>query len=201
MIRLALKIVVGMSGSSGSVYGIRLLETLNQLPAVETELIMSPSAELNIREETTWEPDAVKALATRVHDFQDVGATISSGSYRTDGMVVAPCSVNTLSSIAYSMNANLLVRAADVILKERRRLVLMVRETPLHRGHLRSMLEATENGAIIMPPVPSFYHHPESIDEIINHTVARVLDLLGVEHSLSRRWAGLRSILNPAAPD
>jgi flavin prenyltransferase len=184
-----------MSGSSASVYGIRLLEALHELSDVETELVMSPSAELNIREETAWDPEDVKKLATRFHDHRDIGATISSGSYKTDGMVVAPCSINTLSGIAYSMNANLLVRAADVTLKERRRLILIVRETPLHRGHLRNMLEVTENGGIIMPPVPSFYHHPKSIDEIINHTVARTLDLLGVEHNLSRRWAGLRSML------
>jgi len=192
------RIVVGMSGSSASVYGIRLLEALHELPDVETELVMSPSAALNIREETAWDPEDVKKLATRVHDHKDIGATISSGSYKTDGMVVAPCSINTLSGIAYSMNANLLVRAADVTLKERRRLVLIVRETPLHRGHLRNMLEVTENGGVIMPPVPSFYHHPKSIDEIINHTVARVLDLMGVEHNLSRRWAGLQSMLEGA---
>jgi 4-hydroxy-3-polyprenylbenzoate decarboxylase len=185
-----------MSGSSGSVYGIRLLETLHQLPDIETELVMSPAAELNIREETTWAPDQVKALATRLHDWRDVGATISSGSYKTDGMVVAPCSANSLSSIAYGVNANnLLLRAADVTLKERRRLVILFRETPLHRGHIKAMLEATENGAIVMPPVPSFYHHPKSIDEIINHTVARALDLLGVEHNLSRRWQGMQAML------
>ncbi|MBV9121275.1 MAG: UbiX family flavin prenyltransferase [Chloroflexi bacterium] len=185
-----------MSGSSGSVYGVRLLETLSQLPDVETELVMSPAAELNIREETAWDPDKVKALATRVHDFRDIGATISSGSYKTDGMVVAPCSANSLSGIAYGVNGNnLLLRAADVILKERRRLVILFRETPLHRGHIKAMMEATENGAILMPPVPSFYHHPQSIDEIINHTVARALDLLNVEHNLSRRWSGLGAML------
>jgi 4-hydroxy-3-polyprenylbenzoate decarboxylase len=184
-----------MSGSSASVYGIRLLETLHELPTVETELVMTPSAELNIREETAWDPEDVKKLATRFHDNKNVGATISSGSYKTDGMIIAPCSINTLSAVAMSLNSNLLVRAADVVLKERRRLVLIVRETPLHRGHLRNMLEVTENGGIIMPPVPSFYHHPKSIDEIINHTVARALDLMGVEHNLSRRWSGLRSML------
>ncbi|MDE3074068.1 MAG: UbiX family flavin prenyltransferase [Chloroflexota bacterium] len=181
-----------MSGSSGSIYGIRLLETLHQLPLIETELVVSPSADINILEETDWKPEEVKALATRVHRFDDVAASISSGSYKTDGMVIAPCSINTLSAVANSLNSNLLVRAADVTLKERRKLILMVRETPLHRGHLRNMLEATENGAIIMPPVPSFYHHPTSIDEIVNHSVARVLDLLGIEHNVSRRWSGLR---------
>ncbi|HEX6511615.1 MAG TPA: UbiX family flavin prenyltransferase [Chloroflexota bacterium] len=191
-----MRIVVGMSGSSGSVYGIRLLETLNQLPDIETELVMTAAAELNIREETEWDPADVKRLATRLHDPADVGATISSGSYKTDGMIIAPCSANTLSGIAYGINSNnLLLRAADVILKERRRLVIMFRETPLHRGHIKAMLEATENGAIVMPPVPSFYHHPKSIDEIINHSVARALDLLGVEHNLSRRWTGLKSML------
>ncbi|HLG72613.1 MAG TPA: UbiX family flavin prenyltransferase [Chloroflexota bacterium] len=191
-----MRIVVGMSGSSGSVYGIRLLETLSQLPHIETELVMSPSADLNIREETAWDPEDVKKLATRVHDWKDVGATISSGSYKHDGMIVAPCSANSLAGIAYGVNANnLLLRAADVTLKERRRLVIMFRETPLHRGHIKAMLEATENGAIIMPPVPSFYHHPQSIDEIINHSVARALDLLNVEHNLSRRWAGLGQML------
>jgi flavin prenyltransferase len=192
----AVRIVVGMSGSSGSVYGIRLLETLHELPNVETELVMTKAAELNIREETEWDPSDVKALATHLHDPADVGATISSGSYKTDGMIVAPCSANTLSGIAYGINSNnLLLRAADVVLKERRRLVIMFRETPLHRGHIKAMLEATENGAVVMPPVPSFYHHPESIDEIINHSVARALDLLGVEHSLSRRWGGLKTML------
>jgi len=187
-----------MSGSSASVYGIRILEALSQLPDVETELVMSPAAELNIREETAWDPNDVRALATRVHDHTNIGATISSGSYKTDGMIVAPCSIATLSAIAHSMNSNLLVRAADVVLKERRRLILLVRETPLHRGHLKNMLEVTENGGIIMPPVPSFYHHPRSIDEIINHTVARALDLMGVEHNLSRRWAGLKTMLADA---
>ncbi len=185
-----------MSGSSGSVYGIRLLETLHELPEVEVELVMTPAAELNIRAETAWDPERVKELATTIHDFRDVGATISSGSYQHDGMIIAPCSANTLSGIAYGINGNnLLLRAADVTLKERRRLVMMFRETPLHRGHIKAMLEATENGAIIMPPVPSFYHRPESIDEIINHSVARALDLVGVKHNLSRRWAGLKTML------
>ncbi len=191
------KIIVGISGSSGSIYGIRLLQILHGMQSIETELVISPSAELNIREETEWDLGSVKALAHKVHEFGDVGATISSGSYKTDGMIVAPCSINTLSSVAYSLNANLLVRAADVTLKERRKLVLMVRETPLHRGHLRAMLEATENGAIIMPPVPSFYHRPTSVDEIINHSVGRALDLLGIEHDISQRWGGLRDAAGP----
>jgi len=187
-----MRIVVGISGSSGSIYGVRLLETLSQIPQVETELVITPAAETNISYETGQQVADVRRLATRCHDWQDVAATISSGSYPTDGMVVAPCSANSLSGIAYGVNANnLLLRAADVTLKERRRLILLFRETPLHRGHIKAMLEATENGAILMPPVPSFYQQPDSVAALVDHTIARVLDLLGIEHALSRRWGGL----------
>lgn len=186
-----MRIVIGISGSSGAVYGVRLLEALLEGP-IETELVVTPAAETNITHETGRSIEDVRRLATRCHDWQDLAATISSGSYQTDGMVVAPCSANSLSGIAYGVNGNnLLLRAADVTLKERRRLILLFRETPLHRGHIKAMLEATENGAIVMPPVPSFYHHPASVAEVVDHTIARVLDLLGIEHTLSRRWSGL----------
>ena len=187
-----MRIVLGMSGSSGAVYGLRLLEVLHGTPGMETELVITPAAETNINYETGRSVDDVRALATRCHDWQDLAASISSGSYQTDGMVVAPCSANSLAGIAYGANGNnLLLRAADVTLKERRRLILLFRETPLHRGHIKAMLEATENGSIVMPPVPSFYHQPASVAELVDHTVARVLDLLAVEHTLSKRWSGL----------
>ncbi|HEU0169147.1 MAG TPA: UbiX family flavin prenyltransferase [Chloroflexota bacterium] len=187
-----MRIVVGISGSSGAVYGVRLLEVLSETAGVETELVITPAAETNIGYETSRSVDDVRSLATRCYSSQNLAAAISSGSYRTDGMVVAPCSANSLAGIAYGANSNnLLLRAADVTLKERRRLILLFRETPLHRGHIKAMLEATENGAIVMPPVPSFYHQPASVADLVDHTIARVLDLLGIEHALSKRWGGL----------
>jgi 4-hydroxy-3-polyprenylbenzoate decarboxylase len=185
-------LIVGISGSSGVIYGIRLLEVLKEVPDVTTHLVMSPAAVRTITLETEYRPKEVEALADEVYNFKDIAASISSGSFKVAGMVVIPCSMKTLAGIALSFSDSLLLRAADVTLKERRPLVLVPRETPLHLGHLRLMVQATEIGAIIMPPVPAFYHRPRTLDEIINQTVNRVLDLLHIElpHDLFRRWKG-----------
>ncbi|MEK7216994.1 MAG: UbiX family flavin prenyltransferase [Chloroflexota bacterium] len=185
------RLVIGISGSSGAVYGVRLLEVLYGAPQVETHLVVTPTAAINIEHETERPAEAFKRLATVCYDPEDLAASISSGSFPTDGMVVAPCSMRSLGAIATSQTTNLLLRAADVTLKERRRLVLLVRETPLHLGHLRLMTQVTEMGAIVMPPVPAFYAKPKSIDDMINQTVGRVLDLFGLPHDLVRRWHGL----------
>ncbi|HET8876465.1 MAG TPA: UbiX family flavin prenyltransferase [Casimicrobiaceae bacterium] len=179
--------IVGISGASGTVYGIRLLEALREL-RFETHLVMTRSARLAMSYETALKPADVEALAAVNHRNEDVAASISSGSFRTLGMVVAPCSIRSLSEIATGVTSSLLTRAADVVLKERRRLVLMVRETPLHLGHLRSMAQVTEIGAIVMPPVPALYNRPQSVDDIIDHSVGRVLDLFGIDNTLVRRW-------------
>ena len=181
------RIVVGISGASGIVYGLRMLEALRDL-GHETHLVMTRSAEQTLAVETKRKIAEVQALAHTVHAATDIGATPSSGSFATDGMVVAPCSIRSLSEIATGVTSNLLTRAADVTLKERRRLVLMVRETPLHTGHLRTMTQASELGAVIFPPVPAFYGWPQSVDDIVNHTVGRVLDLFGIENELAPRW-------------
>ncbi len=181
------RLIVGISGASGIAYGVRLLETLRPL-AVETHLVMSRSAEVTLAHETRLKVADVRALADVVHPPQDIGAAISSGSFKTMGMVIAPCSIRTLSEIVTGVTSTLLTRAADVVLKERRRLVLMVRETPLHLGHLRSMTAATEMGAIVYPPVPALYAKPDSVDAMIDHTVGRVLDLFGIETGLVKRW-------------
>ena len=183
------RIIVGISGASGVIYGIRLLEVLKEI-AVETHLVLTESALRNIAVETKLTVAEVERLADNVHDARDVGAPIASGSFRTDGMVIAPCSIRTLSGIANSYNENLIVRAADVVLKERRKLVLMVRETPLHKGHLRLMSDVADLGGVILPPVPAFYHFPESIEDIIDQTVGKVLDMFDIEHSLFLRWRG-----------
>ncbi len=182
------RLIVGISGASGVIHGIRLLEELRQRGDVETHLVLTKPAERTIAEETDWKIDDVKALANEVHSPADIGASIASGSFQTMGMVVMPCSIHTVSAIAYCQADNLLTRAADVVLKERRKLVLVVRETPFHRGHLKAMLEATESGAIIMPPIPAFYGRPRTIDDLINHTVGRVLDLFGIANDLLKRW-------------
>jgi len=182
------RLVVGISGASGAIYGIRLLEVLKGHDAVETHLVMTKPAERTIVEETPWEPSAVRALASVVHPASDIGAPLASGSFLTMGMVIVPCSIRTASAIAYCQADNLLTRAADVTLKEGRKLVLVVRETPLHRGHLKALLEATENGATILPPMPAFYTSPKTIADIVDHTVARVLDQFGIAHALSARW-------------
>lgn len=168
-----------------------MLQVLSSNNNVETHLVISKDAETNIQLETDWRIDEVKALADVSYDVRDVGAAIASGSFRRDGMVVAPCTVKTMSALANSYNENLLVRAGDVTLKERKKLVLVVRETPLHLGHLRSMEKLTEMGAIIMPPVPAFYGKPKTLEEVIDHTVGRVLDLLDITHDLFHRWAGV----------
>jgi len=185
-----MRMVVGITGSTGAIYGVRLLEVLHDSPEIETHLVVSDPAKQTIEYETGWSARDVLELASVVYEYRDIGAAISSGSFPTDGMIVAPCSIKTLSSIANSYNDNLLSRAADVTLKERRKLVLIVRETPLHRGHLRLMLEVTENGGVILPPMPSFYHRPKTVDDIVNHTVQRALDQFGIEKGLFQRWTG-----------
>jgi 4-hydroxy-3-polyprenylbenzoate decarboxylase len=186
------RLIVGLSGASGAIYGIRLLEVLRDVGAIETHLVISNDARRTILAETGYSIRQVEALADRCYRFRDTAAAIASGSYQTAGMVVAPCSIKTLSGIADSYSDNLLVRAADVTLKDRRRLVLLVRETPLHLGHLRLMARASEMGAIIMPPVPAFYHRPRTLDDILNQTINRVLDILDIElgEDLFRRWSG-----------
>ena len=184
------RLIVGISGASGIVYGVRILQVLQQSD-IETHLVMSDSARMTLSTELDMSVKEVEALATEVHSAKNIGATIASGSFKTMGMVVAPCSIKSLSEIAYGMTSGLLSRAADVVLKERRRLVLMIRETPLHSGHLRTMLQASENGAILMPPVPALYARPKSIDDMVNHTVGRCLDLFDIETDLVKRWAGM----------
>jgi 4-hydroxy-3-polyprenylbenzoate decarboxylase len=184
---MALPLIVGISGASGAIYGVRLLEVLRRC-GVPAHLIISRSALQTLSEETDVPVEKVRALADVVYPNSDLGAAVSSGSFKTRGMIVIPCSIRTLSDIAYGDTDSLVSRAADVTLKERRRLVLVVRETPLHAGHLRSMLAATENGAIIMPPVPAFYHRPRTIDDIVNQTVGRALDLFEIDAGLVKRW-------------
>jgi 4-hydroxy-3-polyprenylbenzoate decarboxylase len=181
------RLIVGISGASGVIYGVRLLELLRPLP-VETHLVMSKAAEVTLACETERKVAEVRALADVCHPAHDVAAPISSGSYRTLGMVVAPCSMRSLAEIATGVTASLLTRAADVVLKERRRLVLMVRETPLHAGHLRNMLAVAELGAVVAPPVPAFYPNPQSVDEIVTQTCGRVLDLFDLDGGAVRRW-------------
>jgi 4-hydroxy-3-polyprenylbenzoate decarboxylase len=183
-------LVVGISGASGAIYGIRLLEVLKDHDRVATHLVVTKPAERTIAQETSWTLAAVRDLAADVHPVGDVGAAIASGSFLTMGMVVAPCSIRTASAIAYCQADNLLTRAADVTLKEGRKLVLVVRESPLHRGHLKALLEASENGAVVLPPMPGFYAKPATIADLVDHTVARILDQFGIEHELSSRWAG-----------
>ncbi len=185
------RLVVGISGSTGVIYGIRLLEVLRTIPDVESHLVMSKPAKQTVVLETDYTVEQVECLAHQVYRYSDIAASISSGSFKTHGMVVIPCAMKTLSGIAHSYNDNLLVRAADVTLKERRRLVIVARETPLHLGHLRLMMQVTEMGAVLLPPMPAFYHRPITLDDIINQTVGRVLDLLDVEHEdLFKRWSG-----------
>ena len=184
------RLIVGISGASGIVYGVRILQVL-QHSDIETHLVMSDSARMTLATELDMSVKEVEALASEVHNAKNIGATISSGSFKTMGMVVAPCSIKSLSEIAYGMTSGLLSRAADVVLKERRRLVLLIRETPLHSGHLRTMLQASENGAILMPPVPALYALPQSIDDMVNHTVGRCLDLFDIETDLVKRWSGM----------
>jgi 4-hydroxy-3-polyprenylbenzoate decarboxylase len=182
------RIIIGISGASGTIYGIRALEILRRLGTVETHLVMSPSAARTILEETDHSVDYVKGLAHQIHNHKDIGASISSGSFVTEGMLIAPCSVKTLSGIANCYDDELIVRAADVQLKERRRVVLMFRETPLHAGHIALMEQATKNGAIVMPPVPGFYARPKTIDDMVTQSVGRALDLFGIDARVVKRW-------------
>lgn len=185
-----MRLILGISGASGVIYGIRLLEALREAPEVETHLIISNGGKVNIALETDWKVRDVEGLADVVYSDSDVAATIASGSFATGGMIVAPCSMKTLGAIVNSYAANLLVRAADVTLKEGRKLVLAPRETPLHAGHLRLMHEAALMGAVVAPPVPGFYAKPASVEDIVNHTVGRLMDLFGLETGLVRRWPG-----------
>lgn len=191
------RIIVGVSGASGIIYGVRALELLRRA-GVETHLVMTRSAQITLAHELPMKLADVHALASKVYRADDIGASISSGSFQTMGMLVAPCSVRSLSEIATGVTSGLLSRAADVVLKERRRLVLMLRESPLHLGHLRSMAQVTEMGAIVAPPVPAFYARPQSLDEMVDHTVGRVLDLFGIETGAVRRWGEAAS--EPQAP-
>lgn len=185
------RIIVAISGASGAVYGVRLLQVLQTCAGVESHLVVSDAGWRTLRHELDMDAASVEALAHTVHDARNVGASIASGSFQCAGMVIAPCSMRTLAAVAHGLSDSLLTRAADVVLKERRRLVLMVRETPLHLGHLRNMVSVTEMGAIVCPPVPAFYLRPQSVADIVDHSVARALDLLEVPHSLATRWTGL----------
>lgn len=184
------RIIIGMTGASGAIYGIRLLEILQQT-SIETHLVISPSAQITIAQETNLTPDKVRELADVCHSYQDIAASISSGSFKTAGMIIAPCSMRTLGEIATGISSSLLSRAADVTLKERRKLVLMTRETPLTTIHLRNMETVSSAGGIIAPPVPAFYNKPVSIDDLINHTVGRILDLFSIDTGNFARWSGL----------
>ena len=193
------RIIVAISGASGAVYGVRLLQKLAELENVQTHLTVSEAGFLNLQQELDMDRAGVEALADVVYPVRNVGAAIASGSFQCDGMVVAPCSMRTLAAIAHGLSDNLIARSADVMLKERRRLILMVRETPLNLAHLRNMTSVTEMGGIIFPPVPGFYHRPQSIAEMVDHTVDRVLDLLGLPPVSAPRWGGL-AVADPADP-
>ena len=185
------RIIVAISGASGAVYGARLLQVLQGLPGIESHLVVSDAGWRNLQHELDMDRAAVQALAHQVHDVRNVGAAIASGSFQCAGMVIAPCSMRTLAAVAHGLSDNLLTRAADVVLKERRRLVMLVRESPLHLTHLRNMVAVTEMGAIVCPPLPAFYLRPQSVGDIVDYSVARALDLLDVPHELAPRWEGL----------
>jgi 4-hydroxy-3-polyprenylbenzoate decarboxylase len=187
------RLVIAMTGASGAVYGVRLLEQLRETPGVETHLMISDAAALNLHHELDLKRKEIEALADVVHSVRDIGACVASGSFHSDGMVIAPCSMKTLASVAHGMCDNLITRAADVMLKERRRLVLMVRETPFNLAHLRNMTAVTEMGGIIFPPLPALYQRPRTVAEMVDHTVGRVLDLLSIEQSLAPQWQGLKA--------
>lgn len=182
------RIIVGISGASGVIYGIRTLQHLRKYPDVESHLVLSEGGRLNIRVETDWDVADVEALADVVHRPDNLAATIASGSYRTVGMIVIPCSVKSLSAIVHSFADNLLARAADVCLKEKRKLIVVVRETPLHKGHLELMMKAADLGAMVLPPTPAFYHKPTTIEDLIDQTIGKAFDYMGLDHELFRRW-------------
>ena len=187
-----MRLIIGISGSTGAIYGVRLLEVLHQLPGMEIHLVMSEGAKTTISYETEYRLEEVMEWAHTVHDPRNVGASIASGTFLTSGMIVAPCSMKTLASIALGLSDNLITRAADVVLKERRRLVLMVRETPFNLAHLRNMTSVTEMGGVIFPPLPAFYHRPGSIDEMVDQTVERVIDMFALGSPIAAAWPGLK---------
>ena len=193
---MAKRIIIGISGASGVTYGVRMLEVLRETN-YETHLIISSAGRINIEIETRYTPAEIETMADFVYDYKDMTASLASGSFLTEGMVVVPCTIKSLSGIAHSYNENLLIRAADVTLKEKRKLVLLVRETPLHVGHLRLMTLAAEMGAHILPPVPSFYHKPATIEDIIDQTIGKVFDYIGIEHNLFKRWGEDKQIEKP----
>ena len=184
-------LIVAITGATGVIYGIRLLELLSANKEVETHLIISQAAELIIQSETDYKIQDIKSLANFIYDNNDIGACLASGSFKRDGMIIAPCTIKTMSALANSYADNLISRAGDVTLKERGKLILLVRETPLHLGHLRNMEKLAEIGAVILPPIPAFYNQPKTIEDIIDHTLGKVLDMLGIDHSISQRWSGL----------
>jgi flavin prenyltransferase len=185
-----LRIIIGINGATGVIYGIRLLQVLAETREVETHLVISQAGEQTIELETKYRVQEVRALANHCYRNDDIAASLASGSFKRDGMIIAPCSMKTLAALAHSYADTLLTRAADVTLKERGRLLLLVRETPLHLGHLRNMVSVTEMGGILMPPIPAFYHKPETIQDIVDHTIGKALDLLQIDHHLFRRWSG-----------
>jgi len=191
MITQSKRLIVAITGASGARYGLRLLQVLREMPNIETHLVVSDSGLLNLQQELGMNLKQLEALVDVTHHINNVGATIASGSFQLYGMVVAPCSMRTLAAVAHGLSDNLITRAADVMLKERRRLILMVRETPFNLAHLRNMTSVTEMGGIIFPPLPCFYHRPQTIADIVDHTVSRVIDLLGIPHTLAPRWEGL----------
>ncbi|MBC3910112.1 UbiX family flavin prenyltransferase [Undibacterium umbellatum] len=186
------RLIVAITGATGAIYGVRLLQVLRNIPGVESHLLISEAGVLNLYQEMDLKRKDVEAMADVVHNVRDVGASIASGSFLSDGMVIAPCSMKTLAAVAHGLSDNLITRAADVVLKERRRLVLMVRETPFNLAHLRNMTAVTEMGGIIFPPLPGFYHRPQSIAEMVDHTVGRVLDIFALPHEMTPRWQGLK---------
>ncbi|RJG07236.1 UbiX family flavin prenyltransferase [Noviherbaspirillum cavernae] len=189
----AQRLIIAITGATGAVYGVRLLQVLRDTPGIETHLLVSDAGVLNLHQELDMNRKDVEALAHVTHSIRNIGASIASGSYQSAGMVVAPCSMRTLAAVAHGLSDNLIARAADVTLKERRRLVLMVRETPFNLAHLRNMTAVTEMGGIIYPPLPGFYHRPQSIADMVDHTVGRVLDLFSIPHALTPRWNGIKS--------
>ena len=194
------RLIIGITGATGAIYGIRMLQVLRTLPEVETHLVISRAAEQVITHETELTLQQVREMSDVTYNVKDIAASISSGSYPVEGMIIAPCSIKTLSAVATSLSLDLLSRAADVTLKEGRRLVLVVREAPLHLGHLRLMAQAAEMGAIIVPPVPAFYNFPKTVDDIINHTVGRILDLFHIDVDLVKRWEGMRTLAKSEVP-
>jgi 4-hydroxy-3-polyprenylbenzoate decarboxylase len=186
------RLIVAITGASGAIYGVRLLQLLRELPGIETHLLLSEAGVLNLHQELGMNRREAEALADVAHNIRDIGASIASGSFQSEGMIVAPCSMKTLAAIAHGLSDNLISRAADVALKERRRLVLMVRETPFNLAHLRNMTAVTEMGGIVFPPLPAFYHRPQNIAEMVEHTLGRVLDLYGIAHGLAPRWQGMK---------